>query len=822
MKTKNNTITLDVDELITLSLCRHFFSEREDDVDNDIFLKNHPSLPAGMPLSLSHTWSVGPCVFTLKGTADRVTEDGLFLLAYAPAPHQQDVHTEKSPNMIQNEKEDASAPIPVSAAVRRRARGKAYLLAYCYRKMHQHDAEKAVAPLSLHIIYIDQFGMTIFTEDETPSDHALDAFFQKTTQALSGYARPTSERSALRLPSMEALRFPFSERRMGQGELMQAVYKTIRRGGRLYASAPTGIGKTMSVLYPAVRALGEGHLEKIFYFTPKSTVAQAAADAIEHLCKKGAHIRAVRLYAKETLCKCDTICHENTTACPRFVRSRKGCEKAVEALFALNLPVVDASAISRIADAFGVCPHELSLCYSELADVVIGDYNYLFDPRIALKRFFSQKGEYAFLIDEAHNLIDRGRDTYSAAISTAHFTDLCLIADEHCAPLSASVHEAHAFFQKELSLQLEDVTKKDADGHVYAYDRRRLPPEEIIRQVNALLDAVATLEKHSKLDANVRKKLRHALSPFRDFAAKAATYDDDCVSLLSRDNDTYRLRLFCINPAKRLVERMEKGRATVLFSATLEPLHYYKSVLGADGTSMELSLPSPFPEEHLGIAVMDGISLRYADRGSTLSDICRAVICTVNARRGNYLIFCPSFAYLDALSNLFEAQMKTVRVLRQLPNMTRRDRADYLKNFTPDATVPVVGFAVMGGVFSESVDLTGERLVGSVVIGVGLPGPSEEREACAAYYDERCDGGREYAYLYPGMNRVLQAAGRVIRTEKDRGVLVLIDDRFRDPFYRAMIPTHFRHLRFAGNQKALEELLRRFWNDGSLLPKGFS
>ena len=798
MKTNREEIVLGVEELITLSLTHRLSCENEFTPTPAFFDKKADKLlPDGGPVMLSHTFTQNDCRFTLNGTAHRITEDGLFLIL--PVTKKDLVYKENIP----------VAPVTYK---KRRGRGIAFLLAYLWALENGAEASPTI-----HTIYVATDADAFVKETETPTKEALSSFFARAFGALQGYAAHLTERAESRLPSMAALRFPFPEKRMGQGELMQAVYKTVRRGGQLYASAPTGIGKTMSVLYPAVRALGEGHVEKIFYLTPKTTVAQAAADAVLHLSEQGAHIRAVRLYAKEALCPSDGACRENVSACPRFFRTKNGCEKAANELFKLNLPVVDATTLCRVANKHRICPHELALCYSEFADVIICDYNYLFDPDIALKRYFLAEGEYVFLIDEAHNLPDRAREMYSATLTLGNLEELYAFCLENNLCLSDKTKECVAVFKSQTLSFLEDSIHEAPDGTRYGYVRRQSLPDGICSLIQEVVEAAS---QELRLSPPIQRRLRRLILPLQRLASKAAAYDEDCVSLFSVEGENIALCLFCVNPASRLTDRMGRGRATVLFSATMEPLHYYKSVLGADRTAAELSLPSPFPEENLGIAVMDGISLRYADRQSTLPDICRAVTETVRAHRGNYLIFCPSFAYLDALADLFEKQSTDLTVIRQTPGMSRTDRTAFLAKFIPTTPLPIVGFAVMGGMFSESVDLTGERLVGSVVIGVGLPGPSKEREACAAYYNERCDSGREYAYLYPGINRVLQAAGRVIRTENDRGILVLIDDRFRDPFYRAMIPNHYRHLRFVGNTRTLAELLRRFWNEKSLLPKG--
>ncbi len=779
MKTdfETQTIRIGIDELVTLALCRRFI---RDSVGEGSHLQASP-FDASEGKEITHSLTLGDCRFLLSGRADRLTEKELFLSVPTLTPH---------------------AP---SAQEKRRARARAFLLASMAL-----DAGLLTEPPVLSVCYYDPQTKESETVSEAPDRTAITTLRDRAYEVLSAYALPFAERLTARLPAMASLRFPFDEKRDGQGELVRSVYRAIRHGSRLYACAPTGIGKTMSVLYPAVRAMGEGHIEKVFYLTPKGTVGDAAADAVLRMNEKGAFIRAVRLYAKETLCARKTVCREEATACDAS-RAPSAYTRAVNALHLRTQGggVVTARELCETAAAFGVCPHELSLCYSEIADVVICDYNYLFDPDILLRRFFTGGGDYCFLVDEAHMLVERGRETFSASLSTEMLSSLASLTER--TDCERAARDAQRSFEQTLDALLSEDLRRDASGTVCGYAQKRTLPFELATLVGNLLDALLASDTDKKLERAQKRALRRAIKPLSRFLECAAAYDDDCVTLLSREGDLRTARLYCINPSSRLARAFDKGRSAVLFSATLEPLHYYRSVLGAERSSSELSLPSPFPQENLAVCVMDKISLRYTDRDASLSDILRALSAVTTARVGNYMVFCPSFEYLERVAALYTAQHPSHTVLRQIRGMSRAARAEFLAAFLPHPEKTTVAFTVMGGVFSESVDLTGDRLIGTVVIGVGLPFPTPEREACRAYYDERCDAGKEYAYLYPGMNRVLQASGRVIRTESDRGVLVLIDDRLREPFYRDMIPPHLRHLRFAGTSEALSAYLARFW-----------
>ena len=779
MKTdfESQTIRIGIDELVTLALCRRFVRDTagmEQECRASFF-------DDAEGMDISHTVTLGDCRFALSGRADRFEGGCLTVAAPTPSPH---------------------AP---SAQTKRRARARAFLLAAL-----AIDSGLLDAPPVLSVCYYDPQTKESETVSETPDRDAITTLRDRACEVLSAYALPFAERLTARLPAMASLRFPFDEKREGQTELVRSVYRSIKHGTRLYACAPTGIGKTVSVLYPAVRAMGEGHIEKVFYLTPKGTVGDAAADAVLRMNEKGAFIRAVRLYAKETLCARKTVCREEATACDAS-RAPSAYTRAVNALLLRSQGggVITARDLTEIAAAYRVCPHELSLCYSEIADVVICDYNYLFDPDIVLRRFFAGGGDYCFLVDEAHMLVERGRDTFSASLSSEMLASLAALC-EHTDYEQAAV-EAKRLFDHACDALLSENLRENADGTVSGYAQKKVLPFELATAAERLLGALAEAETDKRLERAQKRAIRHALKPVSRFFDTACAYDDDCVTLLSREGDARAVRLYCINPSARLSRAFDRGRSAVLFSATLEPLHYYKSVLGAERSSFELSLPSPFPQENLAVCVMDKISLRFSDRDASLTEILRAVAAVTAARVGNYMVFCPSFEYLERLSALYAQANPHHTVLRQTKGMTRAQRSTFLDALAPHPEKTTVAFTVMGGVFSESVDLTGDRLIGTVVIGVGLPFPTPEREALREYYDERCDAGKEYAYLYPGMNRVLQASGRVIRTESDRGVLVLIDDRLRDPFYRDMIPPHLRHLRFAGTVSALSAYLTRFW-----------
>jgi Rad3-related DNA helicase len=327
-----------------------------------------------------------------------------------------------------------------------------------------------------------------------------------------------------------------------------------------------------------------------------------------------------------------------------------------------------------------------------------------------------------------------------------------------------------------------------------------------------LLDTAEGLLIKRELPRLSHAELSRIVYELRDLAGRMSLYSSKYRSFISREGDELSYRALCLDPSEILGERLSLGGSAVLFSATLTPTDYYRTVLGGRDTDEQLDLPSPFDPEHLCVAVLDKISTRYSDREASLLAVARAILTAVKAKPGNYLVFCPSFAYLKALSGAIARLAPRLPLICQRQQMSGADRAEFISRFSEGNKSALVGLAVLGGIFGEGIDLTGRRLIGSIVIGVGLPQPTPEREAICAYYEDTLESGREYAYHYPGMNRVLQAAGRVIRREDDRGIILFIDDRYGEPLYREMIPAHWRSLKYVGDLASLTHLLERFWN----------
>ncbi len=642
---------------------------------------------------------------------------------------------------------------------------------------------------------------------ETPAPEALERFFAKLLTALVTDAAYEMERVTDRLPTFLSVPFPYKDAREGQKDMMSAVYAAVKQGEELFAVAPTGTGKTMAVLFPALRAMGNGHTKKLFYLTSKNTSARAACDAAELLYEKGMHLRALHLVAKERMCA-SRMERGECGACHRRAAAQKTLSSALRALLDRRLAVVDEKTLAETARAHDTCPYRLAVAYSKYADLVIGDYNYLFDPNATPRGLFPRDGECFFLVDEAHNLPDRAREIYSGTLDTAFFENaLTLFSDD--SERKSVLLRLYRGFGKTVDHLLRDEVRVAEDGKSYGFARSANFPTAF----HELLEAGVSLLNQRRIGMMepFSKEKRGVLLTLSGFLSRLDAYDSRFLTYAQRTDDERLLCFFCIDPSERLGERLSLGSGDVFFSATLSPLDYYRSLIAGDRRSVKIEVPSPFESGALCVGIMDKVSVRATAREDTLPEIARIIITAMKPRRGNYMVFCPSYDYMEDVARAFHTLTPKTPMAVQKRGMTTSEREAFLSNFKEEGEGYFVGFCVSGGIFSEGVDLVGRRLIGTVVVGVGLPGVSAERELIASYYGDLYGEGKEYAYLYPGLNRILQAAGRVIRREDDRGVAVLIDDRLRDEACRRVFPASWRSLKYAGDRAALTALITRFW-----------
>ncbi|MBR7185412.1 MAG: ATP-dependent DNA helicase [Clostridia bacterium] len=690
------------------------------------------------------------------------------------------------------------------------------LLCLAYFYAEAHDMPFINTQLTYYNPDRDEMRHTV----RTYAREQLAQTFLSILSCFSRWAELAIDRETRRLPAIREAGFPYGKFRAGQDELALAVFRAIRRGERLFAQAPTGIGKTMSTLYPAVKALGEGKCDRIFYLTAKGSTAREAWAAARRLAQNGAPVRTVMISAKVQMCLCAQAkadsgrlsAYCNPVDCPYAAGYGDRAPDAVYALLAGGLGAT-AAMIREMGERHTVCPYELSLDLAEHCELIICDYNYLFDPHVYFRRFFGDEravqARNVFLIDEAHNLPDRARSMYSADLRCGKFERLYARVPAEERELDAMLGDVIRAMRRQRRLCRAEL-HDDGEGHAVGGVIR----SSLDRGLQAVFAEFTSraedwLREHRGHDAG--RDLDELLAQVRDLLALGELADAHFRYCIEFSAEDVRLRLLCLDPAPMLAARLALGQAAVFFSATLTPTEYFADLLGGGAADVTLSLPSPYPPEHLCLAAVDGVSTRYADREESVPQIIRCIAAAVSVKAGHYMVYFPSYSYMEAVFAGFTAKYPQVPVLAQKRGMDAAAREKFISAFSaPDGRL-LVGFCVLGGSFSEGVDLPGRALIGTVVVGIGMPQLSVERGLLAEYYQEKCEQGHAYAYTYPGMNKVLQAAGRVIRREDDRGIVVLIDDRWAEPTYARLFPPHWHGMRFVGDAVALRELVRRFW-----------
>ncbi len=661
--------------------------------------------------------------------------------------------------------------------------------AKCYAFLFCETAQIDSIEVCLTYFHLDTGEITTFCE--THSRAELESFYLLLTgRYLDLLETEYVHERALR-EDVRQMAFPYPAFREGQHELAAQVYYAIREKSALLAQAPTGTGKTMAVLFPALKALADGHAAKIFYLTARTTQQEAAVNAAKLI--RAPHLRAVVLSAKEKMCVYDhPVCREGD--CPR---AEGYYDRLGEALSSMNQldGVFTADVIRAHAAKHFLCPFELSLDLSLSCDLIICDYNYAFDPRVRLQRFFTTgRNGFVLLVDEAHNLPDRARGMYSAALSLASVTETrrSVPKQQRKTPL----YRALKRLESQIAALFEGLEPPLAQTEA---------PDALTQAVEGALDQLSA--DSIPADRALARQLSFDLSSFRYVLD---LYDAQYRTLYQGGKTTRVITLFCTDAAGKLAEVYKKCRSEILFSATLSPFAFYRDLSGVKAETPFLALPSPFPPENLAVYHLS-LDTRFAAREATLHAVCESICAFVRAReRGNYLVFAPSHAYLSKLSALLRDLLPEAVFLEQSPKMDDEARAAFLAQFLPDVQGITIGLAVMGGVFAEGIDLPAERLCGAVVVGVGLPQVCLERDVLREAYEETYQSGFRYAYQYPGMSKVLQAAGRIIRTETDRGALLLIDTRYSLSDYRALLPPHW-NMRHVRHKEELSESLARFW-----------
>ena len=671
--------------------------------------------------------------------------------------------------------------------------------AMCYG--HMVAQERGLESITIQMTYgnLETEVLKRFREQWTAKDLAI--WFDDLTREYGKWALWQYRHRLARDASMQGLEFPYPYRE-GQRELAVSVYRTITRGKRLFIQAPTGIGKTMSAVFPAVKSMGEGYGDKVFYLTAKTVTRTVAEEAFQILRRNGLDFLNVTITAKDKLCILDKP-ECNPQACPYAAGHFDRVNDAVFSLLQEGGPI-DRGRIMQAAEEHHVCPFEFCLDLTTWADGIICDYNYVFDPNIYLKRFFGEGvgGDYLFLVDEAHNLAERAREMYSAVLYKEDFLEIRRLIKGHSKKLEQKLTRCNQALL-ELKRECETWRVLESAGHF------TLALQSLFGEMQEFA------EQSTAMDSN--ETYREFYLAVRHFLNMSEKVDDNYRIYTELQADgRFMIKELCVNPSGCLRECLDKGNSTTFFSATLLPMAYYRELLSGDEEDYAIYARSPFDSSHRLLVAARDVSSRYTRRGrQEYEKIYEYIRTMTEAKTGNYLVFFPSYAFMQGVYQVAQEEAADMRILLQSSHMTEAARDEFLEEFSVSREEDgpqqsLVGFCVMGGIFSEGIDLTGEKLIGTVIVGTGLPQICTEREILRQFYDETDKNGFDFAYRYPGMNKVLQAAGRVIRTARDEGVIVLLDDRFLHPESTVLFPREWEDLVVTDRQR-FGTMLKEFW-----------
>lgn len=724
-------------------------------------------------VSLKHDTEYEDLILRVEGRADGIfTENGVTCIDEIKGVY-------KKVNQLEK-------PVPVH---------RAQAMCYAWMWTIQNDCKE----IAIQMTYANLDTEEIRRFRETLSREELQAWYQELVDQYHKWISFRMKWKEKRNASMKKLEFPFPYRK-GQREMVAGVYHAVSGSKQIFVQAPTGVGKTMSAVFPAVRAVGEGKGGMIFYLTAKTITRTVAQDAFEILRDRGLLFQTITLTAKEKLCFC-----EKAECMPDKCPYAKGhFDRINDAVYDLwtREQAFTRERILEQAEKFMVCPFEMSLDLSLWVDTVICDYNYVFDPNAHLKRFFGENttGEYIFLIDEAHNLVERGREMYSASLAREDIMEIRRFIKPYSPRLYRTLGRA-AKLLRELQKENDSWQRLENTG--------TLPL--ILLQAQGEMDQL--LEEPPS--ETVVEEILDFYFMVRDFLNISELADENYVIYTESGEDgKFRIHLFCVNPAVNLGTCLEKGKSAVFFSATLLPMNYYRSLLSIREDDYGIYVRSPFEQENRRILIGGDVSSRYTRRDyGEYRKIAEYIAKMAWQKKGNYMVFFPSYKLLENVYQVYEQEFSAawVRCICQTASMNEKEREEFLEEFQEKGDRTLLGFCIMGGIFSEGIDLIGNRLIGAAVVGTGLPQISLKREILKQYYDKKGKNGFNYAYRYPGMNKVLQAAGRVIRTREDTGVILLLDQRFLSRDYRELFPQEWGDAS-ACSLGNIETCLRDFWD----------
>ena len=625
----------------------------------------------------------------------------------------------------------------------------------------------------------------------------IKKWFDDLMEEYGKWATFQCEMKNQRQASIKELDFPY-EYRPGQKKLVSDVYRTIMRQKLLFMQAPTGVGKTISTIFPAVKAVGEELADRIFYLTAKTITATVAKETFALLEKNGYRAKTIQITAKEKLCPCDEM-ECNPVTCPY---AKGHFDRVNDAVFDLlhRCEMIERDDILLQADRYTVCPFELCLDTASWCDNVICDYNYVFDPNVYLKRFFQEgiKGDYIFLIDEAHNMVERSRQMYSAQIYKEDFLTVKRIMKEHSRSIEKALEKCNKILLG-MKRECENYTVYDTFGNmVFSFMRLMTLLDEFLQKANEFPGKRDVMDFYFEL---------------RNFLNIYDLVDEHYVMYSELEADgRFMLKLFCVDPSLNIQKRLDKGKSAVFFSATFLPVNYYKSLLSTKKDNYAIYADSTFDSKKRLLAMATDVSTRYTRRSrSEYERIAGYINAVVTQKTGNYMVFFPSYKMMNDVADIYcEKYADETELMLQKNNMSEAEREEFLDRFSEESDRTLVAFGIMGGIFGEGIDLKNDRLIGAIVVGTGLPQISNERTILKDYYDAENGCGFDYAFRYPGINKVLQAAGRVIRTTEDTGVILLLDERFWQREYDLLYPREWSD-RKPCNIANVGKLVADFW-----------
>ncbi|ABC27774.1 Rad3-related DNA helicase [Hahella chejuensis KCTC 2396] len=678
--------------------------------------------------------------------------------------------------------------LPLGLAERHRLQLLLYALLW---RQEQTAPPPTPSRLRLNYVRVPDMEQTRFDNEMSceEAQQESDALFQRLQDWYRSLTQHRFERNAL----LRDLDFPYSGFRPGQRELARQTYLSLRDAGQALIEAPTGSGKSLATLFPALKAMGEGHLDQVMLITAKTSSQEAALKALRDMRLHTTSLRVLHLHARERICGGDSVC--DPLDCPRrrdfYQRLPEAREEALAAAW------LDGERLRDIALKHDLCPHGLQGELAPWVDVLIGDYNYAFSPQVRSDSLFT-RNRVGLLADEAHNLPDRARDLFSAELSEAPFNRI----GRQCKAL-----------------------KKDANAVAKAINQMQITPEQAPGKGQQALegrlqDFCAAAENWlmspqdllAPADTELNRQVQEAIFNAQAWIRLAPSIGDDFACFERHWEQQRVLSLRCLSPARLLRPMLQACHGATLFSATLTPPYYYQNLLGLEENPRRLRSLSPFPPEHLGIFVAPYLNFRLRSRESQLDAVCALIHQTIASRPGNYWTFTPAFSYMEQLTERFAALYPEVEFVQQTRQASQEDQQRFLARFRKARNL--LGFTVIGGVYGESIDMVGDSLVGCIILGPGLPQISPVNEQVSAYFERQGMDGFAYAYQLPGWQKVVQAAGRVIRTELDKGVVILVDDRFTKPPYPALEPQHWRP-RVVRTPKSLQTALLQFWSQDS-------